>query len=95
MSGIITPETRGFSFADYMKRMGRRTLNRFGRAWKMKGRILFEDRAMQTVATDSNIHPIVKLWGDGYARYAQPGDKVEVWYHWDPQYGGRWFGKRI
>jgi len=103
MSAIVTPETRGFSFSQFMKTMARRSLNRMGHEHRLIGRVICVDRdrfgmprGIQTVATNSTIHPIVKLWGeDGYARHAVEGDKVEMFYRWDPNYGGRWFGRRV
>ena len=102
MSAIITPETRGFSLESWFRDFRRRSLNRLGHEHRLVGRIVYEDRdrwgmprGIQTVFTDSRIHSIVKLWGEGYARHAKEGDKVEVLYRWDPNYGGRWLGKKL
>ena len=62
---------------------------------RMRGWILFQNRGIQTVRTDSRIHPIVKLWGDACAPGAAPGDAVGLEYRVDPRaQAARWVAVR-
>jgi len=67
---------------------------RGGRTATLNGRVLFECRGIQTIATDSNIHPIVKCLGFTYIEGARPGDKVKLYYRID-QRGGLWYGRKV
>lgn len=67
---------------------------RGGRTATLNGRVLFENRGIQTIATDSNIHPIVKCLGFTYIRDARPGDKVKLFYRINER-GGLWYGRRV
>jgi hypothetical protein len=70
---------------------------RDGRPAQLQGRVLFDDgRGIQTIATDSLIHPIIKCVGINHIDGARPGDKVLLTYRIDPQLRfGMWFGRRI
>jgi len=65
-----------------------------GRVPTMRGEVLFDDgRGIQTVKTDSVIHPVVKLWGDAAIPNAPPRTKVVLRYRFDPRAGtARWYG---
>lgn len=64
---------------------------------EMSGTVLFITPGIQTVRTDSRIHPIIKCvagknWIDG----AKPGDKVRLWYRVDPRMMfGMWYGRVV
>ena len=67
-----------------------------GQTATMMGRVLFENRGIQTVATDSRIHPVVKCCGPNYIRGARPGDRVQLAYRIGPGAAyGLWFGRVV
>jgi acetamidase/formamidase len=66
-----------------------------GRTATLEGRIVAIDQnGIQTVVTDSRIHPILKCAGPTYIQGGQPGDRVRLEYRIDPQIrSGMWFGR--
>jgi hypothetical protein len=66
-----------------------------GKTPTMTGRVLFIDRGIQTIRTDSLMCPIVKcIAGRNAIPGARPGDKVSLWYRVDLRRGfAGWFGR--